>query len=272
MTVLLKSNYNNTLLDSVKEQPVNQLRYKPKRQNFITSYGIILFTILNKTIYYQLCQPRDSVNYVSFMRGIYSKKQLRFFLSLMTKNEIYRIKTSTFNVLWDDLWFGSNCILFTMDYKKAKKRFHDNYEYVLEIIKELNDDYCDNHLWGFPKGKRHSNEKHTTTALREFVEETRIESSKINIVSDIPLVESYHGSNNKLYKTVYYPAISSTKLYNEEQFENSPLRVEKPFIVSNEIDKLQWFTYEDAMKNFSSRPYRQRMLTVLHTCITEQIK
>ena len=252
----------------------NKYTMYKRKPLFITSYGIILFTIQYNIIYYQLCKPRDSVNYVSFMRGLYNKKQLNFFLTLMTTEELNMIVSYDFNILWDDLWYNKKCNIYTTEYKRAQKKFEDNKEYVHQTIKNMRNmknKYNEEHLWGFPKGKSQENEKYIETALREFEEETRINPKKINIVSEIPLVESYYGSNNKLYKTVYYPAITQHKITNEHTYQNSPIRT-KQTIVSDEIEQLEWYTYEQTMNKFVLRPYRQKMLTVLHTCIQEQLE
>jgi len=247
-------------------------RYSHKHETFITSYGIILFTIQGNRVLYQLCKPRDSVNYVSFIRGLYSKKQLKFFLALMTEKEIERITMYPFDKLWDDLWFGAECKFAYMEYRKAKRTFRENYRMVVDMIADIDHPHSDSHLWGFPKGKKNSNEKSIETAVREFEEETMIGSSQINIVSEIPLIESYYGSNDKLYKTVYYPAFTPHIIASEYTFKNSELRTDTSLIVSNEIEDLGWFTYEEVMEKFTFRPYRQRMVTILHKCILDQIK
>ena len=244
---------------------------KNSKQRFITSYGIILFTVVDTVIYYQICKPRDSVNYVSFIRGLYNNKQINFFLSLMTMDELNMIKKYNFDVLWEDLWHNKPCRMYTAEYKKAKKKFNDNHQIVLNIINTMKTKYNEDHLWGFPKGKRNDNEKYKNAAIREFEEETCISADKIKIVSDIPLIETYHGSNNKLYKTVYFPAMSERILYNDFSYVNNPIR-KKRHIVSDEIEKIEWHTYENIMVKFASRPYRQRMFTILHKCILEQLE
>jgi 8-oxo-dGTP pyrophosphatase MutT (NUDIX family) len=269
MTVLVKSNdIHQDVLIKGDTNGSDDIAFKRRP---ITSYGIVLFTVKDKVILYQLCKPRDSVNYASFMRGLYNKKQLTFFLSLMTHDELHRIKTYEFDTLWDDLWYNKEFFLYTSDYKKAKKKFDDNHEMVLEMINSISTVYNEDHLWGFPKGKRNTNEKYVQAALREFKEETGIDPDTISIVSDIPLVETYYGSNSKLYKTVYFPAMSPTVVTSKDSYTNSDIR-ELKTVVSNEIEKTVWCTYEETLEKFNSRPYRQRMIKVLHKCIYDQLK
>ena len=46
---------------------------RESKKKYITSFGVILFPIQDNEILYQMCKPRDSVTYVSFMRGLYTK-------------------------------------------------------------------------------------------------------------------------------------------------------------------------------------------------------
>lgn len=235
-----------------------------KRQRFITSYGIILFTIKDGEVLYQMCKPRDSVTYVSFMRGLYTKRQINFFLSLMTNEELNRIKKYSFDELWHDLWYNRNCRIKTNEYEKAKKKFDDNIQRVIENITGMKLKYCDDHMWGFPKGKKLCDSETTMeTAIREFEEETHINPKNIKIVSHIPLTETYYGSNGKLYKTLYYAAQCDKILEHEYEYTNTKIR-EKKEIISDEVSEIQWLNIDECIKKLSSRPYRQRMLTTLH--------
>jgi len=247
------------------------LRDKRKRHKFITSYGIILFTINDGKIIYQMCKPRDSVTYVSFMRGLYVKRQLNFFLSLMSNEELNRIKKYSFDELWDDLWHNRNCNVQIQDYKKSKKKFEENISIVIDIISKMKLKYCDDHMWGFPKGKKSCDSESTIdAAIREFEEETHVNPSNIKIVSYIPLTETYYGSNGKLYKTLYYAAQCEHILDHEYEYKNTNIR-DKKQIISDEVSEIEWLPIDDCLKKLASRPYRQKLLNNLHQNIISNI-
>ena len=243
-----------------------------KKQKFITSYGIILFTIQDGEVIFQMCKPRDSVTYVSFMRGLYTKRQINFFLSLMTNEELNRIKKYTFDELWHDLWYNRNCRIKTNEYEKAKKKFDENIGKIIQIISEMKLKYCDDHMWGFPKGKKLCDTETTMeAAIREFEEETHINPKNIKIVSCIPLSETYYGSNGKLYKTLYYAAQCDKILEHEYEYTNTKIREQKE-IISDEVSEIKWMNIHDCIQKLSSRPYRQRMLKTLHETIIATLK
>ena len=73
----------------------------------ITSIGILLFTIENKTIKYLCIRRKDSLGYVDFMRGkynIYNKHHLLNILNEMTTYEKENLLNSDFQTLWINLW------------------------------------------------------------------------------------------------------------------------------------------------------------------------
>lgn len=245
---------------------------RESKKKYITSFGVILFTIQDGEILYQMCKPRDSVTYVSFMRGLYTKRQLNFFLSLMTNEELNRLKKYSFDELWDDLWHNRHCRIKTSEYGKAKRRFTENIASTIAMISDMTLKYCNDHMWGFPKGKKTSDrESNLDAAIREFEEETHINPDNIKIVSYVPLIETYYGSNGKLYKTLYYTAQCDKILNHEYEYTNTSIR-DKREIVSDEVSEIKWMNIEDCIKILSSRPYRQRMLNMLNENILESIK
>jgi len=61
--------------------------------------------------------------------------------------------------------------------------------------------------WGFPKGRKKIKESDIDCAIREFCEETQLYKDDIQIDSKIiPFQEIFFGTNNILYKHVYYIA------------------------------------------------------------------
>lgn len=68
--------------------------------------------------------------------------------------------------------------------------------------------------WEIPKGKRNDRETNISAAIREYVEETRIDNV-IVFKNIIPLEEEFDAMNNTRYKYIYY--IATVKNINDEQ-------------------------------------------------------
>ena len=67
----------------------------------------------------------------------------------------------------------------------------NNEKYTLnDLLDESNDNWEDQE-WGFPKGRRNYKEKDITTGIREFIEETGINSEDIKIIRNIKLLKRY---------------------------------------------------------------------------------
>ena len=79
-------------------------------------------------------------------------------------------------------------------------------------------------------------------ALREFSEETKIESSEIEIVSPIIFTENFKGSNNKNYTTHYY--LAETKKEQLPQPYSTEDCIRKKTL-SEEASDIRWFSVEE---------------------------
>lgn len=82
-----------------------------------------------------------------------------------------------------------------------------------EWIEDIRDKICNTSMytkpeWGIPKGRRQNKESDLKCAVREFSEETGINSDSINIYKNvIPLEEIYIGLNGVEYKHTYFIGI-----------------------------------------------------------------
>lgn len=102
---------------------------------------------------------------------------------------------------------------------------------------------------GFPKGRKNNMETDMECALREFEEETCISRTKISLILNelkepIVLEEVYYGSDNRMYKSIFYLAkyIDPSPLPNVKQIRNN-----------HEISMTQWMDAEEALSHI--RPY-----------------
>jgi len=207
----------------------------------ITSFGIILFTVKDDKLLYLICQRRDSIEYTDFIRGRYSRHNLKTYISLMTPEERQRIVDYNFEELWHDLWINHNSKLYKEIYPKAKARFNQNFLRVKDLLKET-ESLVSEPIWGFPKGKQHSRETEIQCAVREFKEESRLYIDHKNILNMPPAIELFKGSNGKMYSTFYYIAFTAMRL----PIRRIVLDGIRKDSVSDEIRELKWVTLQES--------------------------
>lgn len=236
--------------------------------NHIKSYGIVLFTIVEnmdgtKKPLYLLYQRRDTYGYMDFMRGYWNEYNIRNILSLMTRVELTRLKTYCFDDLWNDLWTTPNCRIFREGYSKSKRKFESIQERLPDIIDEIEPTVTRN-SWGFPKGKKNfEQEPEITAAIREFREETRFVNEKIDLIGpDVWFSEHYTGTDGKRYYTKYFVA-RCDKPY-KVRYMSLPHSNIRNFSVSEEAERVNWFTFERTIDYLSDSAVRQDILSEIH--------
>ena len=184
----------------------------------ITSFGVILYKIINNEIKYLMVQRKDSLCYTEFMRGKYDLKNISYIKKLftyMTDYEKNNILNIDFDVLWKKLWIHNSDKMkkeYTgskMNFMRLKKGYklktNDN---ILDINLEYFIDktpYLHETEWEFPKGRRKLNESDISCALREFEEETGI-SKKLVMIDDVnkQYEEIFIGKNRMRYRNIFY--------------------------------------------------------------------
>lgn len=250
-------NYNRQNDSPRGEYPRKKYRKKfPLNNEPITSYGLILYCIVEGQPMFLLYQRRDSFEYMDFLRGVWSvENQLPSLFTLMSIEERQRIRDYTFKELWDDLWVEHTCRIYRDGYLKAKKKY-DSVKNIIPQILDSTTSHIKSPPWGFPKGKKNGyHEDPIVCALREFGEETRIPTEEITIIQNIPYVENFKGSNGKAYSTHYFLAqIPSNHLPKPH---DTPQCIRKT-AVSEEASSVEWYTYEDACRLLN--PRRQNIL------------
>ena len=182
------------------------------------SLGILLFIKNNNDLKFLLVRRKDTIGYMEFLRGKYKINDINYITDLfskMTYDEINRLKNSSFDQLWNNLWMQKdNKQIFRYEYIQSKYKF--NYlkkgfymkstaisiEYFINKIKI----FWNEQEWEIPKGRRNYKETDLHTAKREFMEETGIQSLDFKIHNNIQFIEEYIGSNNISYRHIYYIA------------------------------------------------------------------
>tara|TARA_Y100001970_G_scaffold287016_1_gene410610 strand:+ start:3947 stop:4615 length:669 start_codon:yes stop_codon:yes gene_type:complete len=195
-----------------------------------------------------MIRRKDSLGFVEFMRGKYNLYSPQYMINIfneMTNHEKQRIKTLTFDELWNDLWGKDIGIQYRNEEKISKEKYNklregyyglNNQFYNLDYYLENSNNKWEEAEWGFPKGRRNYQEKDLDCALREFEEETGYNKNEINIVQNVlPYEEIFIGSNMKCYKHKYYLALINNNNIKSHGFQES------------EVSCMLWMNYIDGM-------------------------
>jgi len=240
----------------------------------IMSFGVICYKIVNNEIKYVMIQRKDSLAFMEFVRGKYNSEDsiyIKQLIEYMTEGEKNMLLNKTFDQIWNYTW----CQVYQPTYKQTKE-YSDSktkFEYIINNVylksfifsKKLNSNYLEQE-WGFPKGRKKLKESDIDCAVREFCEETQLFKEDIVINENIiPLQEIFFGTNNILYKHVYYTA----KIVNDD----AKLYIDNNCIEQiREIRALKWFTYNEVLNHIKHHNIeRIKIFKKAHSIISELI-
>jgi 8-oxo-dGTP pyrophosphatase MutT (NUDIX family) len=203
---------------------------------------------------YLMIKRRKTLGYVDFMRGRYNKNTA-YMMNLvdeMTVQEKNDLLQHDFTHLSHDMWHAFH------EEASAREKFNEiKRDGTLKKLIDASTTQWDTQEWGFPKGRRNSNESEISCALREYEEETGHDKHSLILLRNVlPFEEIFIGSNFKAYKHKYYIVFGEPKVLRTFQ--------------ESEVSALQWFTYEEALEKI--RPYnveRKKLLTCVHRMITD---
>jgi ADP-ribose pyrophosphatase YjhB (NUDIX family) len=203
-----------------------------------------------------MIRRKHSLNYVDFIRGKYELDKLvnNNIFKLMSVDEIKKIKSESFNTLWNDLWLDTaNNKIYQREYNISKNKFNTlvqaNFYNLLDSMSSFT--YMDPE-WEFPKGRKNINESNIECAMREFSEETNIDLSFLNILKEIKcLEEEYYGTNSKKYNHKYYLANIAESI-----------TLSKDINMTNEVSDIRWVTISEALEKV--RPYHNAKIKIIH--------
>lgn len=241
----------------------------------ITSYGIIALkydghtcspwksfcsqqphlsgALMPGTLQVLLIRRRDSLSFIEFVRGKYSvtdKTYLYYLLKGMTQAEHEKLRTSTFQQLWNAMW-GDMAHTHKNDYETSGRKYS-----MIGPIGELLDAHPTTWLepeWGFPKGRKNPMETDIDCAIREFHEETNLGRYQYTLLQNVPpLTETFVGSNKVSYCHKYYLAICPSDL-------SVTICTHNPHM-AREIGHIGWFTMEEALKKLRPESVAKRDL------------
>ncbi len=197
-------------------------------------------------VQFLLVQRKDTMSFVSFLRGKYDDEEpaktdlLTVYFSEMTPCERQKLGTQEFKELWDNNWVNHESRYYHEEHERAKKKFES-----VDIAKMLNmtrSKYAFQEF-GIPKGRRNMKESNLDCAKREFEEETGYAQDSYTILNYKPFSEEYTGTNNVNYRHVYYIAVMKEDIKVPVVDENNTSQI-------GEIKQVGFFTYQECMSLF----------------------
>ena len=173
-----------------------------------------------------LIRRKNTIGYVEFLRGKYELDKPEYLIKLfdyMTIQEKKNIlEIQDFDSLRGLLGMTKKNNIYKAEYEKAHKKFNIlKSNESKEPDKSRNPDMLGNITlkylisqsstkwteteWGIPKGRKQQKEMDLNCGIREFVEETNINSNDFKVLFNVkPIVEEYTSINGINYKHVYY--------------------------------------------------------------------
>ena len=226
----------NFTLKSVDNKKVSLNDYKDAK-------GFVVVFISNKCPMAKLYSERlNKIN----------DKYIIKLIEYMTDSEKKLLLTNSFEHIWNYTWCQINQGTFkhTKEYIESKNKFDiiitdSNIKNILSV-KNCNNNNESEQEWGFPKGRKKLKEADIDCAVREFCEETQLNKDDIEIDKNIiPFQEIFFGTNNILYKHVYYIA----KIIND----NAEISLDNNCIEQiREIRSLKWFSEKEVLNHIKN--------------------
>jgi 8-oxo-dGTP pyrophosphatase MutT (NUDIX family) len=218
------------------------------KRKAITSYSVVLHTLINGDIYYLIGMVRDTIPYKEFVFSKMLDSEIFKYMKHITKREVKCLLDDSFQDIIDDMIINRRSKMYRIASEKYEN-FQDNIKRYKNILLD-NSHGLENSPWIFPKGRKQDNESERMCALREFEEETQISANCITLYdeNDIDTMEEiYTGLDGKLYKTVYFLGyINYTDYHKATEYDY--IITKKRATLSDEITKIKWLPYNDAVK------------------------
>lgn len=259
------NNSYNDIVNQIDKQIYNEKNNDINIENNIIkqpiiSIGIICYIYDNDINDYKflLIRRKDTLGYVDFLRGKYNLYNKSYIMNILNEMTIYERNNllNGFEYNWNKLWgnvelkqrYLNEEIISKEKYKNLLVGIKTNNE--MYNLKDCLDNVTTNWIepeWGFPKGRREYKEKEFNTALREFYEETGINSDFLEIINNVqPYEEIFNGSNFKSYKHKYYLAKLSDKNISLNKFQKT------------EVSAMEFKTYNEAIECFRDYDYEKK--------------
>lgn len=249
-----------------------------KNCNFpITSFGIIMFKVINHRVFYLMVQRKDTLCYTEFIRGKYDVKNIKYITKLisnMTTKEQQRIINNDFDTLWNTMWVNNTNNNMRKEYMNSISKFNmlkngyhikSSSDVILTVnFEELaHTTACiPENEWEFPKGRRKINERDISCALREFEEESGIPRHMLILEDNCKQYEEIFIGKNKLrYRNIYYLATYTKNNIHDIFFKRTNMDQVK------EIQDVRWFDFDQVCKKIEGKIEKLELFKRIHTQI-----
>ena len=225
--------------------------------NYSNLNNLKLIPLFYDKIKILMIRRKNSMNYIEFLRGKYDPSDinnLKNIFSLMTKEENLKILNNNFEFLWNELWKDTaKSKIYQKEFNLSKLKFEELKENNFhDILNENNLSCYQEAEWGFPKGRRNTNEQNILCAIREFNEETGLGFENLHILERLSCAEEeYIGTNGIKYKHIYYLASSEKEL---ELTINNDYQI-------YEIGDMSWFSIPEALEKI--RDYNDKKISMI---------
>lgn len=206
----------------------------------------------NQPLEFLLIQRRDSLGFIELMRGRYKLTDIdymRLHMNGITAEEREKYCVGPFETLWNGMWGLDHSHLYKNEYETAKSKWEQIHKGVTDAAGRV---WTSRDIlascepapatpeWGFPKGRRDSQESDYVCAMREMFEETGVQESQVTPIQNLePLVESFFGSNHVHYCHKYFLVWVSPDMNIIFDKENDHMR--------KEIGDLKWVSVEQGL-------------------------
>lgn len=225
-----------------------------------------------------MIQRRDSIGFIELLRAKYKVTDIPYICSQLegtTPQERELLRTKSFDELWTGLWGTSpfESKQYRQEFEQAKVKFEllregvqiDDSVVTLNELLDRTPLLWDTPEWGFPKGRRNTFETDLACAIREFEEETTLNSTQYTLLESIqPLEENFYGNNNIHYCHIYYLAIVpyETELGSPSEYPE----------LAREISKLAWVSCSEAIQKIrNTNPEKRDVLRRARTILSQLV-
>lgn len=203
----------------------------------ITSFGIILYSIKDGKKYFLVGKRMDSLEFLDLFNSRCPVEKVQGYVCCCTDFEINKLVADNFDHIYRDS-FASH-----REYRELYERWKKIKPFIaigLDRCEKYHKSTC---MYSLPKGKKKSGESQEEAALREFEEETHISRSQIKKAFYPTYSTIFRGTDDKMYKTVYYVYKCDQLVEVEPKWRDSPY-AHRHYSISEEMEELIWVPTE----------------------------
>ena len=226
-----------------------------KHQSVTTSYGCILYTIVNNELYWLFMKRRDTIALIYLLKMASHLKPFTFwyYISKISPTERFLLQN-----------YHTKDLVQEFSINKApshKKKIHDNIVVIKENLIGQNIRTSESE-WEFPKGRSMDGESFIETAKRELIEETALATSHISEKVYSTITENYIGLNRLPYKNIFYVLRYIKPTIIKKKYDNNI----RGCSISHESSDIKWISMNELKQLKCKRKYKEIL-----ECLTPNI-